>query len=342
MLRAWTAVGIAVRSAYSLGLHLRNEDPSASLAKRETLSRKWWSLYSLEHLLSTVTGRPSMIAASPCTAPVPGPIRGAHTASRTEDVYRMGRPSASDVLADGDFIRESSRARYAAPTLELVGSDSTITFAASVRLSIVTQAIVASPYSVTDPTKSLDKVEQDIAGLKWRLDQWIASLPRRLNFEQPADALDTVWKRDRMLLGFQWCSARILLEQPCHYAYVRKRSLPMRYEAQFAYRMSRTCLNAAKAIIDCLPDEPRTDFVYNQCPWWCFVHYLMQAVSIFLLDLSYPRASPQDDTTLIGYVNRTIGWLHVMDDFVAQRAKQTIERLLEPLVGRPIVRTYSV
>jgi hypothetical protein len=182
-------------------------------------------------------------------------------------------------------------------------------------------------------------MQQEMTRLERRLDQWVASLPNRLNFEQPADALDTDLNRERVLLVFQVCSARILLGQQCFHAYVRRQSLPMRYESNFAYRMSSICLDAAKAIINSLPDEPRTDFVHNQCPWWCFVHHLMQAVSIFLLGLSCPCTSPQDGMPLIRYVNKAIGWLHVINDAVAQRAEQTVKYLLEPLVGGSTVYT---
>jgi hypothetical protein len=42
---------------------------------------------------------------------------------------------------------------------------------------------------------------------------------------------------------------------------------------------------------------------------------------------------------LIRYVNKAIGWLHVINDAVAQRAEQTVKYLLEPLVGGSTVYT---
>lgn len=271
-----------------------------------------------------------MVVDTHYSVPVPGNTTGARTDSRMEGVYRMETPSEGNVLANEGLVGNLSRSQCAVTNLEFVVSDSAAPFAASVQLSIVTQAILLSLYSAASPSRSSEETQQEMTRFERRLDQWVASLPNRLNFEQVTDALDTDWNRRRILFGFQVFSARILLGQQCFYAYIRRQSLPMRYEAHFAFRMSSICLNAAKAIIDFLPDEPRADFIYNQCPWWCFVHHLMQAVSIFLLGLLSPRTSPEHGMPLVRYVNKTIAWLQVMDHPAAQRAEQRIRYSLRP------------
>ncbi|KAH6638510.1 C6 transcription factor-like protein, partial [Boeremia exigua] len=326
--RAWNIIGTALRLACSLGLHLRNEDRSASQAKQEALSRVWWSLYSLEHLLSTVTGRPSMVEDMYCSVSVIGPVAGAYTPSGTEDMFWIGKPSTSPFPVNADLVSNSGRTQYAVTNLGFVESGSATAFAASVQLSIITQAILSSLYPAVDPARSGDEMQQVMTRFERRLDQWIESLPNRLNFEQLTDVLDTDRDRERVLLGFQLSSARILLGQQCFHAYIWRQTLPMHYEARFACKISSICLNAAKAIINFLPDEPCADFIYNQCPWWCFVHHLMQAVSIFLLGLSDLCISPEDGMSLQSYVNKTIGWLQVMDNAVAHRADQTVRHLL--------------
>jgi hypothetical protein len=64
-------IGISIRLALALGLHLRNEDPSADTRKKEMLLRTWWSLHSIECLVSSITGRPPIIANEDCTVPLP-------------------------------------------------------------------------------------------------------------------------------------------------------------------------------------------------------------------------------------------------------------------------------
>lgn len=72
--RAWLMVGVSIRLALALGLHLRNEDPVADTTKKEMLLRTWWSLHSVECLVSSITGRPPIISNEDCTVPLPAAI----------------------------------------------------------------------------------------------------------------------------------------------------------------------------------------------------------------------------------------------------------------------------
>lgn len=64
-------IGVSIRIAMSLGLHLRNEVPGTDPSKKETLVRIWWSLHSIECLVSSITGRPPIIPIEDSTVPLP-------------------------------------------------------------------------------------------------------------------------------------------------------------------------------------------------------------------------------------------------------------------------------
>jgi hypothetical protein len=64
-------IGVSIRLALALGLHLRNEDPSAIGTVKEALVHTWWSLHSIECLVSTITGRPTVVPVEDCTVPLP-------------------------------------------------------------------------------------------------------------------------------------------------------------------------------------------------------------------------------------------------------------------------------
>ena len=55
----------------SLGLHLRNEVPGVDASRKETLENMWWSLHSIETLVSSITGRPPTISIEDTTVPLP-------------------------------------------------------------------------------------------------------------------------------------------------------------------------------------------------------------------------------------------------------------------------------
>ncbi|KAF1365711.1 hypothetical protein EJ07DRAFT_150216 [Lizonia empirigonia] len=69
--RAWVLIGISIRLALALGLHLRNEDPDIPLSKKETLLRTWWTLHAVECQLSAITGRPCVLSHEDCTVSLP-------------------------------------------------------------------------------------------------------------------------------------------------------------------------------------------------------------------------------------------------------------------------------
>ena len=65
---------MAVRAGIGLGINLRNETLSTPDASKEIRYRVWWALYTLEHILSTMTGRPTSVFDHACTTPLPAPV----------------------------------------------------------------------------------------------------------------------------------------------------------------------------------------------------------------------------------------------------------------------------
>jgi len=101
--RSWVMIGISIRLALALGLHLRNEDPTAAEPKRKMLAHTWWSLHSIECLVSTITGRPPVIALEDCTVSIPHNLPGERSnsqassrpSSRRKPNYVSPRPEGS-------------------------------------------------------------------------------------------------------------------------------------------------------------------------------------------------------------------------------------------------------
>ena len=72
--RAWCALGVAIRCAQGLGLHLENV--TKSIGKNEVLHGiyVWYALLSTERVLSIMSGRPCMVKEHDCSAPIPLPV----------------------------------------------------------------------------------------------------------------------------------------------------------------------------------------------------------------------------------------------------------------------------
>jgi hypothetical protein len=191
-------------------------------------------------------------------------------------------------------------------------------FKASAQLSSITQSILTSLYSASVVTRFTGRVQQDVAHLRTLLDEWVVALPAEFNFQAPSPSPGSLFIRERMILGFQLCSARMLLTRPSlsrHYE-------PRREEDRTSFTdcMATSCVEAAKMVIDFLPDVPDPFFIYNHGPWWCIVHRMMQAMSVSLLGLSSALSISLESQVLTVYVKKTMLWLRNMPGVVAERA----------------------
>jgi hypothetical protein len=92
--RAWTMIGISLRHAISLGLHLRNTDPTMYESRRNTLTCTWWTAHSIECLLNIITGRPPVISEEYCTVPLPNSL------FEKQDSFRVRLSHATRELTD--------------------------------------------------------------------------------------------------------------------------------------------------------------------------------------------------------------------------------------------------
>ncbi|KAI8934787.1 hypothetical protein NX059_008473 [Plenodomus lindquistii] len=69
--RAWITIGIAVRLAMALDLHLENPSDTSLASDVTNSALVWWSLRTLESLLGSITNRPTSISLSHCSVSYP-------------------------------------------------------------------------------------------------------------------------------------------------------------------------------------------------------------------------------------------------------------------------------
>ena len=328
-------MGIALRSAYALGLHVRNEDPSANSTKRESLVQIWWSLYSLERTLSIITGRPSIVVDSYCSVPLPMTNPEQRMPEETTAAFaNVGKATGSHSAAFPVSSNVTTNSPLTPMGFGTIKINQGSYFRAVVQLSIITQNILTSLYSAGTMIRSPSDVQQDTTLLSQRLEQWVSSLPLKLRPYGDGREAGEAFSRERMLLKFQFCSARILLTRPCLAA--RRQPWKEPHDASFSRNMADACIEAAKGIVASLPDD-FSSRIHQDLPWWCLVHHMMQAISVFLLGLSYPMSTSCDAATMIQHVKKTIGWLQRMQGPVAARAHRIALKCFEGLA-----RQYAV
>ncbi|XPS75418.1 hypothetical protein M3J07_007496 [Ascochyta lentis] len=262
--RAWTVIGVAFRSAHVLGLHLRNEDPSATASERERLLRLWWSLHSLEKTLSIISGRPSMIVYPYYSVPLPMPLTEEQMSGKMEGEQQAYKEDTRFSPMRQLCLKNSNDPVVRDVQLNDTDANSGPYFKATVQLSTITQTILSSLYPVATAVQSKEEVQRNISQLQERLDDWTTSLPEAFDSQKPLSKASILFTRERMLLAFQLCSAKMLLTQP--YLSTRRQVWGETHHASFAHRMRDICIETAKTVLDLLPDQPCSEFICDQGP----------------------------------------------------------------------------
>ncbi|EAW10940.1 C6 zinc finger domain protein [Aspergillus clavatus NRRL 1] len=214
-------------------------------------------------------------------------------------------------------------------------------------------------------------------------------------------ASSSPFTRERVCLAFTYYSARITISRPCltpthiksscssknttttssssSYTSPDPPKRPHRHKGNQPHHphppshrtsISLTCLRAACALIDILPDHPDPVWLARFAPWWSILHYIMQATTALLLGLSsYPAppnaasASAPDGTststpgssvageatetetetdptiaTVLAHTRKALRWLRRMggEEAAARRAFVLCERVVRRIVpGEP-------
>jgi len=125
--RAWHVNGLAIRYAQTLGLNLRNDVQDFDEVEKELRVRMWYALYSVEHLLCFMTGRPASIQDKDCSAPLPRPLDEEFTGVNTMEAFEapLRHFSDADVLMtpSGNSGSDSITPTSTPPPLQGVGSN---------------------------------------------------------------------------------------------------------------------------------------------------------------------------------------------------------------------------
>jgi hypothetical protein len=113
----------------SLGLHLRNEVPGVDANRKETLEKMWWSLHSIETLVSSITGRPSTISIEDTTVPLP------------KESFPDDQPASKQPLSNAAQMSSETSSRASSSTIPVDYLNSNL------NIALLTQKALSGLYS---------------------------------------------------------------------------------------------------------------------------------------------------------------------------------------------------
>lgn len=313
-----------MRSAITLGINLKNNSSKTPNVSKEARYRVWWCLFSFEHMLGMMTGRVIYTLDGGYATPLPLPYDEEQLQQDSEAVEVLNNPTMRDerinnVMASS-WIRQPSskddmhkrRPREEPTWVKSLPTSFGLCYLYLCDLTVITQEIVNRVYSTHCVMLPWSEIESQLAEMRSRLDCWQSSLPKALDFTQKVADEGADQLRCKLALAFHYYSARITLGRP---SLCRRDARRLHPPQTFSHTMAVITLESASHMLDMVPDEPNVLQLYQVCPWWCVLHYLMQAATVILLELSFGVIHvPEQEEKLVKLAKNSIRWFHAMSE----------------------------
>lgn len=353
--RAWKLSGSAIRGALALGLHLQNVGVCTSDSSKEVRYRVWWSLYNIEHLLEVMTGRPSCIIDNSCTTPLPVPfdesdfqkeevarlisVTGRGTSSPLDRMSFSSSTANLDSTADSDTNDtpvESDTKRSHVEYLKSLPPCMSLYFLQMTSLTTIAKRMTTKLYSPEALQSPWASIEFTIQSLMLGIDSWFMNLPSAYDFTSTQSSQCPVGQR--MGLAFLFYSTKIGITRPC---LCRLDSSPREDDKahEFCIKTAAECVESACHMLTLFPDTPDAALLHRISPWWCTLHYLMQATTVLLLELVlHSQHVPEKANMVLKAAKKAIDWLSALSEtsMASERAWKLCDgflRRLAPHIG---------
>ncbi|KAJ5798993.1 uncharacterized protein N7503_006498 [Penicillium pulvis] len=309
--RSWKMIGIATRSGITLGLNLEKRIIGLDVKSGEARKQLWWSIFRLESLLSTMTGRVSCLGnASKSASP---PFLNPNLDFAVPDMNQPTNELQWTInLSEETANSQSSFLKSLEPTNLLY-----CFYMAD--LALITHTITNEVYALEPFRIGWSRIESRIAFYRKKLDFWASTIHTSFGFQNGQVISNPRGSPLQFSLALNYYSAHILLNRPCLNGPAFEKKHDSRDSGlRFANKVAFNCLQASLGAIAQLPDQPDLPWCYQLPQWWDILHILTQSIAILLLDISIgPAASTQEiqhpaQSVVWAGVTKGLYWLHCL------------------------------
>jgi hypothetical protein len=331
-----------------MGLNLRSESENIPHFSKEVRYRLWWALFMLDTVLCEMTGRPLSMGEIFCTTPLPVPFgeedfwddrvvqlitsqgsRGAfftsllsdststppHDGASRKNSVQLGSSQAKpEVQTPQAMVESQIHSTGLAPNASLY-------FLYAVDLAHLLREAINILYAPKATRMSCREIETTIATFNNHADAWLSHLPAEFHFATPNANATQGFAEQRASLALRFYATKLIITQPSLRLY--QSSAETKPPGATCDDMATICVQAACQMLDLLPEEADSSWLYGIAPWWCILHNIMQSTAVLLVELftrthlDIPKA-----TSLIQRVQKATRWLNEMSakDPYSQRA----------------------
>lgn len=342
--RSWRICGMSIQSAITMGIHLRNESRDMSPLSKENRCWVWWSLYTLDIALCVQTGRCPTIGSEFISTPLPLPFDdealwkvsgpGLIREYRGRQLTRSDLPDheyeQSDIMVD---TQKSTRqedqlvvtaVNHSSDSTELLPVDTSRYFLAFVELTLLMRRTIEALYAPARAQDLATEREKAVITINTRLDEWLLRLLPALQFQGPETSLNP-YIRQRLSLALRFYSTKILLFQTSLMHTITNSG------RDASEKLADSCVESVHQMLSLFPEQPDPVWVYNVSPWWDTTHYLMQSMTILLMELYREQQKRSTWSSKLELsVRKSVRWLQDMSilDAVSRRAWEICNEVL--------------
>ncbi|KAL4969445.1 Zn(II)2Cys6 transcription factor [Aspergillus stella-maris] len=306
--RAYQINGRAVRSAIALGLNLRASSDDIDPVSKETRTQIWWSIFSIEHLLTSMTGRASSVDYRSMSLYPPIPYdEGQFDSSKLHNLLAsiQVREERLQWTVHANDLNLNERTQW----FRSLPATQSLYFFLLVDLFLITHAAVLAVYGLTAKNGT---GQSEIPRHQEKLYTWLSNLKPPFAFTNEDGKLDVDrTSKSQVSLALEFYSSQIILARPCLTRPDVKAGTNIRFpRSRFGNDTAKTCIHSAVALIAVLPETPDTDWILHKTPWWCILHFIMQALTVLLMQLSIGPIRTKSGPANVQYQNQSAARQH--------------------------------
>lgn len=297
-------------------MHLQNTTPTLTDAAKNFRVHIWYSIVSLERVMTVMTSRPSMVRDRDCSVPLPSLNHQYHVVAdqKSEPTSFRGLPrhNLGPSLSWPAFGSVGASERPSPlPSRQL---NSTNYFRYYVEINALAQLVVTRLYNPEVRNLKWLEIQRRILELDEKLVEWASNLPMTIHVQGPPPP-DAAGKKEpfQQALGILFNVTRTIINRPCLCRLDRLIAKQSDTSLNFNHDMANKCVHSAQAMLAFFSDEPELDVIYASPLWWAMHRHVKRAGTVLLLELAFraPHMPSQSEQLLVD-AKKAVRWLRSM------------------------------
>lgn len=227
-------------------------------------------------------------------------------------------------------------------------SESLEVFRREILLDRILAETIFELYTAATVRKSWAQLQQRVASLNIKLSTWKAYLPDRFGMkdleagEQPDFTIDAVY------LSLRYFSVSILINRPslCYHHENMREKMPDQSDNSRAIDVdnAKRAIDSARGMLQLLNRHSHQQ-LYNQSPWWCLLHFVVQACALLVMEF-YDQSQHTPEEERQDFLRDTKCGMDILysmreNNPAAEKAYRTLQKLIQVALPNSQLKNHT-